>query len=318
MPPLETLPLIPGPLHLFPSPPVLLAPSVPACGARVLVSRVSACVFRAKPRATHAPSRVKRHRLVFSGGSHLPCASPPRGLCGYAMASSSSQQGAREAPPPDQLASLYSLTDKAVNAGALRRHARSVELSALAALKAEASFTDDSLVVAYLRMNESKALASLAATERGAEQAALCRRSWDALLSVLAILQHRLAADTLLPGTVRKEESDYYAHVQAVAFAAQNEPLPSTAALQNSGSTIGCSVLLGALYRSLNFASKLFQSWWPDAQRKVVESFVRPLLSSSLLLPLTLVPTGRLCSGISSPGLHPSHSLYSWSLAQPI
>ena len=73
------------------------------------------------------------------------------------MASPSSQQGAREAPPPDQLAALYSLTDKAAVAGALNRHSRNAELSARAALKAEAFFPDDSLVVADQRMHESDA-----------------------------------------------------------------------------------------------------------------------------------------------------------------
>ena len=119
-----------------------------------------------------------------------------------------------------------------------------------------------------------------------------------------------------MPGTVRKEESDYYGHVQATAFAAKNEAVPQPDVLQNLGFTIGCSVLLGALYRSLNFLDQSFQSWWPDAQRKVVESFVRaPSSSPPLLKPLMPLPTGRLCSGISSPGFHPSHSLFSWSTA---
>ena len=54
------------------------------------------------------------------------------------MASSSAQQGAREPPPPDELAAFYSLSDKVLSAGLLCRHARDVELSARAALKAEA------------------------------------------------------------------------------------------------------------------------------------------------------------------------------------
>ena len=229
------------------------------------------------------------------------------------MASSSSLQRAREAPPPDQLAAFYSLMDKVISAGALRRTSRSVELSARAALKAEAFFGDDSLVVAHLRMNESRALANLAATTSGAEEQALCRRSWSALLSVVALVQRRLASDTLLLGTVRKEEIDYYAHVCAATFAAHNEAVPPPADLQILGSMIGWTVLLGALFRSLDFLDKSFQSLWPDAQRKVVELFVRTLLSTSLLLSLTLVYSGRPCSGISSPGFHPSHSRFSWS-----
>ena len=189
------------------------------------------------------------------------------------MASPSSQQGAREALPPDQLTALYSLKDKFVNASALNRHARAAELSARAALKAEALLGDDSLVVADLRMAESHALVGLTIAASGAEKAALRCRSWSALLSVIALLQRRLASDTLLFGTVRKEESDYYAHAQASIFAAKNKPVPSPADLKNFGPTIGYSVLLSALYRSLSFL-KSFQSWWPDAQRKIVESFV--------------------------------------------
>ena len=193
------------------------------------------------------------------------------------MATLSLQQGAREAPPPDELAALYLLADKVVSAGALNRHSRAAELSARAALKAEAFLGDDSLVVAELQMVESNAVVNLVATTSGAEKVALCRRAWDALLSVVAILQRRLAADTLLPGTVWKEVSDYYAHERAAIFVAKNKPVPSPADLKLLGSTIGCSVLLDALYRSLNFLHKSFQTWWPDAQRKAVESFVRPL-----------------------------------------
>ena len=83
------------------------------------------------------------------------------------MASSSSQRDTTRAPPPpDQLASFYSLVDKVVNAGVLCRHARAAELCAKAAEKGEALFGDDSLVVAELRMGESKALASLGIRSR--------------------------------------------------------------------------------------------------------------------------------------------------------
>ena len=115
------------------------------------------------------------------------------------MVSSSSQRDTTRAPQqPDQLASFHSLVDKSVHAAALNRHARAVELSAKAAEKGEALFGDNSLVVANLRIGESSALASLAIEARGAEKQALIRRSWSALLSVIAILQLRLANNTLL------------------------------------------------------------------------------------------------------------------------
>ena len=106
------------------------------------------------------------------------------------MASSSSQRDmTRAPPPPDQLASFHSLIDKFVNAGLLNRHARAAELAAKAAEKGEALFGDDSLAVADLRVKESMALRSLATKASGAEHEALCRRSWGALLLVIANLQ---------------------------------------------------------------------------------------------------------------------------------
>ena len=133
------------------------------------------------------------------------------------MASFSSQRGAgRAPPPPDQLASFYKLVGKQLMAAALSRYARDAELSATAAVQAEALFGgDDSLVVAHLRMGESNSLTSLAADASGAEAEALIRRSWATLLSVVPLLLRRVEANTLLPGTIRQEELDYDAHVQA-------------------------------------------------------------------------------------------------------
>ena len=139
------------------------------------------------------------------------------------MASSSSQRGAapRAPPPPDQLAAFYKLVDKSVIAGLLNRNARIVELSAQAAVQAEALFGDDSLVVARLRYDESEALASSSLAASGAETKALLRRSFTALLSLIPLLLRRLEANTLLPGTLREEELDYEAHAQAAVKKAQ-------------------------------------------------------------------------------------------------
>ena len=256
----------------------------------------NACLWRLCPRVPCSAVRValarERRRLsfprarntvpIFSGGSHLPRASLPLPLRGHAMASSSSQQGAREPPPPDQLAAFYSLTDKVVTAGALNRHSRTAELSARAALKAEALFPDDSLVVAHLLTDEINALANLSATASGAEKHALLRRCWSALLLVIALLQRRRKASTLLPGTVRKEESHYYAHVVIATCAVRNKPPPHLAKLQTEAASIGYIVLLDALYRSLNFMFASLHSLWPAAQRKIVESFVRAFLFNNL------------------------------------
>ena len=144
------------------------------------------------------------------------------------MPSSLRRGAARAPPPPDQLASFYKLLDKRVIAGALCRHARDAELSASAALQAEALFGEgDSLVVAHLRMSESRSLNKLAAEASGAEAEAPCRRSCSVLLSLLPLLLRRIEANTLLPGAVREEELDYTAHVQASLAKAKNEPVPS-------------------------------------------------------------------------------------------
>ena len=74
----------------------------------------------------------------------------------------SSQRGAAlprgAPPPPDQLAAFYRLVDKKAIAGVLGRHARDAELSASAAVQAEALFGENSLVFAHLRMGETQAL----------------------------------------------------------------------------------------------------------------------------------------------------------------
>lgn len=151
--------------------------------------------------------------------------------------------------------------------------------------------------MASLRMSESDALAKISETASDAERHALLRRSFSAALSVFAILQRRLTANTLLPGTVRKEELDYAVHILAVVLAAQNKPVPSPAVLQTTASAIGYSVLLRALYNSLLFSSSALCLLWPVAERKTMELYVRTLFYLVLplffvRLPLTTCPDG--------------------------
>ena len=188
------------------------------------------------------------------------------------MASSSSQRSAtRASPPPEQLASFYKLVDKEVIAGVLCREARGAELSAQAAVQAEALFGGDSLVVASLRNCESVALANLACEASGAEQQALMRKSWNVLISVIRLLLRRLEAHTLLPGTLREEELDYEAHVQAAAKKAKNKPVSLLTHLREVASTLGYNTLLEAMVRSLDV---LAVSVLPPVQKKSLESFV--------------------------------------------
>ena len=186
------------------------------------------------------------------------------------MASSSSQRG--EPPQPAQLAAFYKLVDKELIAGVLGRLARYVELSAQAAVHAEALFGDDSLMVASLRYNQSKSLVGLAMAASGAEAVALLRKSFAMLLSLIPLLLRRLEANTLLPGTIRQEELDYETHAQAAIYRTKNEPVPSPAARSaEQASATGYNTLMDAMFRSLEH---LQQPLWPQHERRMVESFV--------------------------------------------
>ena len=187
------------------------------------------------------------------------------------MASSLTQRGVRGHPPPDQLASFYKLVDKAVTAGVLGRHARHVELASQAAQTAEALFGDDSLIVADLRCSERSSLSNLSSTANGVEKETFLRRSWAVLLSVINLLQLRLAAKTLLPGSVREEELDYEVHAQDVMKKAWNKPVPPPALLRGWASTMGNKTMLTVMYGSLNLLPFPF---WPAVQKRMVESFV--------------------------------------------
>ena len=196
-------------------------------------------------------------------------------LVGYTrawMGSSSAQRVAAWAPPPpDQLAAFYKLVDKRVIAGVLCREARHAELSGQAAVQAEALFGDDSLVVASLRYNECCSLNNLACEATGAEQDLLLHQSLAALLLVIPLLLRRLENNTLLPGTLRKEELTYEVHGLAAVKKAMNDPLPPPAVLRAWASTMGYTTLMLAVARSLDL---LLRPVGLQNERKLVESFV--------------------------------------------
>ena len=156
-------------------------------------------------------------------------------------------------------------------AGVLCRDARNAELSAQAAVQAEALFRDDSLVVARLRFFEGDSLVSLARAASGAEQETLLGRSWAILLSLINLLLRRLADNTLLPGTIREEELDYDTHSQAALCKAKNDPVSGPEELRVWASTLGYETLLNVMFRSLD---SLKLPLWPTVQKRLVESFV--------------------------------------------
>ena len=156
-------------------------------------------------------------------------------------------------------------------AGVLCRHARAVELAAEAATQAEALFTDDSLVVAKLRVDGSMNVSSLALHASGAHRQAFARQSRELLLSVIPILLRRLEANTLLPGTIREEELDYAVHSKAAVCKATNKPVPPPTVLRAWASILGYDTLLDAMFRGLDL---LPFPWWTAAQKRSVELLV--------------------------------------------
>ena len=90
-------------------------------------------------------------------------------------------------------------------------------------------------------------------------------------MSLINLLLRRLADNTLLPGTIREEEIDYAAHVQAAAKKARNDPVPLPAILRVWASNVGYITLLDAMSRSLDLLRYRF---WPAVQKRMVESFV--------------------------------------------
>ena len=208
------------------------------------------------------------------------------------MASSASQHGAE---PPEQLACLYKLMDKAAVAGTLCRHARVAELSASAAVQAEALFgKNDSLVVANLRTGKSHSFTSLAVAASGAEQETLFRQAWTVLVSLIPQLLRRVEANTLLLGTVREEELAYYARMLASFWKATNKPIPPIAELRAVASLMGYITLLDAIFGSMNLLRVPFL--WPVAQKRMVESF---MLQGLDVIPLT---AGLITSVMSGEG----------------
>ena len=175
-------------------------------------------------------------------------------------------------PPPDQLAAFYKLADKAAIAGVLCRHARHAELSASAAVQAEALFGDDSLVVVDLRIRETDALMSLAVEASGAERVAFMRWSLlTVLLLIIPVLLRRVEANTPLPGTIREEEVDCEARAQALVMKTQGVPVPPPAVLRDVVSTMGYVALLSAIFRSLDL---MLASSCTAAQKGMLEVFV--------------------------------------------
>ena len=183
------------------------------------------------------------------------------------------------APPSEELAAFYALVEKKTTAEVLSRHTRFAELYDRAAKHAERLWGKNSLVVAHLRMVEAVALRGMArASTSSSEQDALLRRAWASLVPVHAVLLHRLADNTLLPGTIKEEEVTYYARTLAFAWKAQGKPVFAEAVMQPLGVVLGYSALLYAVYHTLALLFELRGSALP---RESAHSFVLTALDAS-------------------------------------
>ena len=196
---------------------------------------------------------------------------------------------AREPPAPDQLAALNKLLEKLVTAGMLGRHARLLELAGRAAAVAEALYTEDSLIVASLRATEANALWNMScATGSKAEEAALERRAWALLPTLRDLLMRRVAANTLLPGTVRQEENVHGAFLVAATCRAANQPVQSNTLLQGAGQLMGYRFLIEVAVMTLTL---LASRRWPRAQEASAQAFVLDALD---LIPRTAGVLARI------------------------
>ena len=175
--------------------------------------------------------------------------------------------------PSRRLVALFALAERATTAGVLGRDAHAAELYERAALLAEALCLPDSLAVVHARHGQVIAIRnSSCGMPPGPAKDELRRRAWALLLPLHAPLLRRAAANTLLPGTVRREEVDYQIHAQAAvdkvkrassnALAAQGDP---------AGQLVGFVTLCDVMAATLN---GLPDSHWPAEECASAQAFV--------------------------------------------
>lgn len=102
-----------------------------------------------------------------------------------------------------------------------------------------------------LRVELCPQLHLLAAAAAGAEQDALLRRFAAVLRPVVTLVQQRLEINTLLPGTVREEELDFDARVQAMNANLRSVPVPNEVDLRRMASVFGYKLLLRVATRCI-------------------------------------------------------------------
>ena len=247
----------------------------------------------------HSPSPL---RFVSRASCSLSFASREtsvRRCHGLPMASFSERGAARgrgppplplPPPPPEEVAAFYVLIEKRVTAGVLYRHTRCAELCDRGAKHAERLWGENSLVVAHLRVSEAGSLRGMADTSTSSsEKAALRQRAWATLAPVHALLLHRLADNTLLPGTMKEEEVTSDARTQAFVCEVMGKSV-SSKVFQGLDAVLGYETLLEAIFNTLNLAVELQGS---ALLRENAHSFVLTALDA---IPRTATMQRRLLS----------------------
>jgi hypothetical protein len=140
------------------------------------------------------------------------------------------------------MASVTTLSRKAALLSHNGHYARAAEKYAAAATAAQSLQQPDCLIVAYLQMVEGCMLTTHATVCTALAHAAKAYgRIYRVLLpALMAALQRRKAAGTLVPGACRAAEAAFYGHLHEYkAVILQNEPPFKAADLAELGSLIG-------------------------------------------------------------------------------
>ena len=114
------------------------------------------------------------------------------------------------------------------------------------------------------------------------DKVALLQRAWTTLLPAVAVLQRRLDAATLLPGSVREEERAFDTYMQAAGERARAVPqaqLTDAATRHRRSVAVGCATL-NPSFVGLNLLFTRPWPPWPAAERGALQPFVLAALDT--------------------------------------
>jgi hypothetical protein len=177
----------------------------------------------------------------------------------------------------DVLASVTALTRKAALLSSQGHFARAAEKSAAAVAAAQSLQHPECLIVANLQLDESCWLSLHAdACSAQADAKAAYQRIYSVILpAVMATLQRRKAAGTLLPGACRAHETTLFGHLQECR---SDNPAYTPAFLADMGSLIGYVTYVGA------------------AEIVMAGPLLQPMFHNNCVVSLPPLPEGQLAA----------------------